>query len=379
MSHSSQPEPPAESDPQASMAEQVPGQSHFQQPVAQGSFITLSTSASSRLNPMWLAFGAGAAGVLGSFLPWAKVNAPFLGTMTVSGVDGSDGWVTAALGAVIAGCAVVRLRSARLSSQLSLLLSLLAVAGATALAGIGAWKIFDLEVRKAELSASLADHNDPFGLSAALSSAVQASVGVGLWLILVAGVVAAVAWGWAWVSRGDSAVNISQTMPVTQPVPSWAPMAETASGAAVPGFEAATRRRPSWISNNVPTWLTAAVVSAAATAIVVVAGITLVSAREDRAAERKAVAEQKAADDRAAAEKAAAERKAADDLAAAEQRAAMEEAARAAREYRESQEAVEEAERELAELQAGYDDMMEEVERIRSEYETEYEAGQTGG
>lgn len=40
--------------------------------------------------------------VVGSFLPWAKLTAPFFGSVTKSGIeDGGDGWISISLGALL--------------------------------------------------------------------------------------------------------------------------------------------------------------------------------------------------------------------------------------------------------------------------------------
>lgn len=41
---------------------------------------------------------AAAGMVVGSFLPWATVTAPIIGTMTISGIDAGDGWIGVAAG-----------------------------------------------------------------------------------------------------------------------------------------------------------------------------------------------------------------------------------------------------------------------------------------
>jgi len=51
---------------------------------------------------LYLRLGGAGCLAAGSFLPWAKVIAPFVGTVTKSGIDGGDGWLTLAAGAVIA-------------------------------------------------------------------------------------------------------------------------------------------------------------------------------------------------------------------------------------------------------------------------------------
>ena len=49
--------------------------------------------------------------VIGAFLPWVTVTAPFLGTVSRSGMEGGDGPIFLALGAVAAGVTLVDGRS----------------------------------------------------------------------------------------------------------------------------------------------------------------------------------------------------------------------------------------------------------------------------
>jgi hypothetical protein len=46
----------------------------------------------------WVLLASAALLVVGSFLPWAKATAPFVGTITRSGTEGGDGWFTVAGG-----------------------------------------------------------------------------------------------------------------------------------------------------------------------------------------------------------------------------------------------------------------------------------------
>lgn len=135
----------------------------------------------------WIVLGAGLAAIIGSFMPWAKVSAPILGTMTVSGVDGSDGWITAGLGLAIAVYAGLALRGQRMP----LVVPVLAALSALGLLGLGAWKIVDLQSAEADMRASMSGEDDPLGLGKAMSAATQMSVGSGLWLLTLAGLAGA--------------------------------------------------------------------------------------------------------------------------------------------------------------------------------------------
>ncbi|WP_328415085.1 hypothetical protein OG470_22220 [Micromonospora sp. NBC_00389] len=131
----------------------------------------------------WTVLGAGIAAVIGSFMPWGKVSAPILGTVTVSGVDGSDGWITAGLGLVLVVYAGMSLRGQRTH----IAVPVLAVLAALGLLGVGAWKIADLQAAEAEMRAKMSGEDDVLGIGKAMSAAVQVSVGSGLWLLTFAG------------------------------------------------------------------------------------------------------------------------------------------------------------------------------------------------
>lgn len=51
-----------------------------------------------------IGYGAGAALIVGSFLPWATITAPFVGTVNKNGME-ADGIVTLILGVIVAGVA----------------------------------------------------------------------------------------------------------------------------------------------------------------------------------------------------------------------------------------------------------------------------------
>ncbi|SCE65570.1 hypothetical protein GA0070607_0012 [Micromonospora coriariae] len=122
-------------------------------------------------------------------MPWGKVSAPIIGTVTVSGVDGSDGWITAGLGLVLVVYAGMTLRGQRTHMAVPVL----AVLAALGLLGAGAWKIADLQATEAETRAKMSGEDDVLGLGKAMSEAVQVSVGSGLWLLTFAGLAGSVA------------------------------------------------------------------------------------------------------------------------------------------------------------------------------------------
>jgi Protein of unknown function (DUF2510) len=113
----------------------------------------------------WVVFGGAAGVVLGSLLPWAKVTAPFIGTVTVSGTDG-DGVLTL-LGAVVAaGLAVLGFGARRSRGALigTLVVGLL-------VAAVAVIDMVDVSDRIAD-----AEGGD---------LPVQASIGIGLWVTLL--------------------------------------------------------------------------------------------------------------------------------------------------------------------------------------------------
>jgi len=142
---------------------------------------------------VWLVLGAGVAAVLGSFLPWASISAPIVGTMTMSGVDGPDGWITAGLGLllILYGSLILRGRNT------PRVLPVLAALAGLGLFGLGGWKVADLWTRVADMREEIAPsaEEDIFGIRQAMSQAVQVHVGFGLWLLMAAGLVGAVTIG----------------------------------------------------------------------------------------------------------------------------------------------------------------------------------------
>ena len=126
-----------------------------------------------------LIVAGGALAVLGSFLPWLSVTAPLLGNVTRSGLDGGgDGIITLVIGAVLAllGVALIlRSGSARRAVIGTVLTSL--VLGVVAVMDIG-----DVQTRGILMETSLATEGNMF------ADAVAFSVGMGLYVILIGGV-----------------------------------------------------------------------------------------------------------------------------------------------------------------------------------------------
>jgi hypothetical protein len=120
----------------------------------------------------WLFFGGAAAVVVGSLLPWAEVTAPFIGTVTKSGTDG-DGVLTLIGALVIAGLGFLAFGSRRSRGAI---IGSLVVAGLIALVAV---------VDMVDVSSRIADVEDQ-------DLAVSASIGIGLWVVLLGAGVAIV-------------------------------------------------------------------------------------------------------------------------------------------------------------------------------------------
>jgi len=148
----------------------------------------------------WITLGAGLAMILGSFLPWASITAPIVGTYTVSGTDGTDGWVTAGAGVFVAVFAALWLRG-KLPQSGATLAGVVAALGGLGVAGLSAWKVVDLQSKVADMKADMAEDGDEFGIAAAMADAVQARIGAGLWLLIGAGLAAAVCAGFLLLAR----------------------------------------------------------------------------------------------------------------------------------------------------------------------------------
>jgi hypothetical protein len=115
------------------------------------------------LTTLWVVFGSAVAAFIASFMPWVKFT--FLG-LSIAGVDRGDGWFSVALSAAVASYAYWRIR--RPGFQLAwAVLALAGTVGLTALAIVEV--IFAL------------------GNAAESEFTGMGSPGVGLWLLLAAG------------------------------------------------------------------------------------------------------------------------------------------------------------------------------------------------
>ncbi|TYB40247.1 hypothetical protein FXF50_00440 [Micromonospora sp. AP08] len=151
----------------------------------------------------WIVLAAGIAAVIGSFMPWAKVTAPILGSMSLSGTDGTDGWIVVVLGVVVAAYGGLSLRR----QNVPVVAPILAGLAALALFGIGVWKIVDLQATEAQMRESMSGGDDPLGIGKAISAVTQVSVGAGLWLLTLAGLVGAAATALILLTRYRAAVS----------------------------------------------------------------------------------------------------------------------------------------------------------------------------
>ncbi len=108
---------------------------------------------------------AGAASVVGAFLPWIVVRAALLGQVSKSGTEGSDGWLFVAAGVVTISLGVLMLRRAASRWHAVCVLILAALTGAVAL-----FEANDVAGRVRGIDADVA----------------QANIGVGIWVLLAA-------------------------------------------------------------------------------------------------------------------------------------------------------------------------------------------------
>lgn len=114
-----------------------------------------------------LLLGAAAVAALGSFLPWVTVTI-FLGTVTANGMDG-DGKITLGIAAVLALVAWFARRWALIP--------------ALALTGIAIYEVVNI-------SSKLNDMKSQAQIATSLQISIHGSIGIGVWLILAASLVA---------------------------------------------------------------------------------------------------------------------------------------------------------------------------------------------
>lgn len=118
------------------------------------------------------AVGAGLGLMLGSFLPWAKVTAPLIGTATKSGMEGGDGLITVGAGVALLVLGVVLMGASDRRATVGVVVMVVAVCAL-------AFCIFEF----VHLSHQFADVQSGEG-----GDLVALSYGSGLWLVGLASV-----------------------------------------------------------------------------------------------------------------------------------------------------------------------------------------------
>lgn len=118
-----------------------------------------------------------AVGAISTFLPWANVT--FLGTISVNGTNGGDGWITLILFAIAGIISLVGDKMKPLSNTYKII----TIVAGLAAAAVGIINIVNI---KSELS-KVSEQNF---LGEQLQNIV--SIGFGLWLIVICGIALAV-------------------------------------------------------------------------------------------------------------------------------------------------------------------------------------------
>lgn len=127
--------------------------------------------------PHGLAMLGAALLVFGSFMPWISVTAPFIGTVTKSGMEGGDGWVTLIAGCV-AGVAALR----HWGRSTNALRNLLFGSGVIA-AALTIYEFVDVSARFEDMRAEMNDEDDGGFFGVRASDMIATSYGVGLFSI----------------------------------------------------------------------------------------------------------------------------------------------------------------------------------------------------
>ncbi len=127
------------------------------------------------LTALKLMMGAAAAVILGSFLPWASLTAPLVGTVTQSGMEG-DGVISAIAGVILLVAAVVAHSKGVVSQALSVLMIL--ISGGIAFIAVTDFRSVQTLLDTSEFTSD---------------GSISTSVGVGLYLIAIGAAVALIA------------------------------------------------------------------------------------------------------------------------------------------------------------------------------------------
>ncbi|MGA3487633.1 hypothetical protein ACK8GG_06435 [Micromonosporaceae bacterium DT55] len=138
-----------------------------------------------------LAVAAGVIAIAAAFLPWMTVTA-FGSTVVLTGLDGTEGWLVITLGLVLAGYGAVNVAGRDHHLGMSVLSGLLALV----LVAVGVQQIRGIGQSRPGLQStvdSIAQQNSLLGFDGAVDTSVQLAVGVGLWLVVAAGLLGTVA------------------------------------------------------------------------------------------------------------------------------------------------------------------------------------------
>lgn len=135
---------------------------------------------------------AGGLAIGAAFLPWMTVTA--LGsTTTLIGFDATEGWLVIMLGLILAGYGALNVTGRDRQLAPSVLTGLLALVGV----GVGVQQLRNVERSQPMLQNTL-DSIDPESLflgldGTAVDTSVQVTAGPGLWLVVAAGLLGAIA------------------------------------------------------------------------------------------------------------------------------------------------------------------------------------------
>jgi hypothetical protein len=119
---------------------------------------------------VWLLLVAALLLVIGSMLPWARATAPFIGTVSRSGIDGGDGWISFFIGIVVVIQAIQIIQSRRFTRGHAGVAILLALAAG----GLAIYEFSDISNKFSDIHAetSLVTTSYGSGLSCIVAGAV---------------------------------------------------------------------------------------------------------------------------------------------------------------------------------------------------------------
>lgn len=213
--------------------------------------------------PMILGIIGGIALAIGSFLTWATVSVNFdkiatalgidptqippdvraQGTASVTGWKGGDGKWTLVAGIVVAVAAVLL---ATVSSRR--IVGIVMIVGGVVGGGLA---LYDATIQKNDVIDNAASTFAGIGLPGTLRDYFSLSIGIGIWLCIVGGVVAIVAGVMAMTSRGSSVLATAGTPTGFTPPPP-PPASDAAFGTAGVGGSLMTPVEASPVAEPVP-------------------------------------------------------------------------------------------------------------------------------